>query len=123
MKPELLSVIPVLPTANLERDVAWYEEHTGFKTMYAANGYAVLRRGNIGIHLQWHADTPEDPLLGGSVARFSVKNLKILFEEFIERGTVTKEKWLANTPWQTNEFGFYDLNNNALIFLEDLMEE
>ncbi len=42
-KPELLAVIPVLPTSDLERDVAWYESHTGFKSLYADNGYAVLR--------------------------------------------------------------------------------
>jgi hypothetical protein len=24
-----------------------------------------------------------------------------------------------NTPWKTNEFGFYDLNNNAIFIVED----
>jgi hypothetical protein len=46
--------------------------------------YAVLYRENICLHLQWHADTPNDPLLGGSVIRIYVKNITALFNELEE---------------------------------------
>jgi len=59
--------------------------------------YAVLRRDNLYIHLQWHADTSEDPLLGGSVIKIFVNDINPVFEEFMERGTVTKEKLRLNT--------------------------
>jgi hypothetical protein len=26
-----------------------------------------------------------------------------------------------NTPWKTNEFGFYDLNNNSIFIMEDTL--
>ncbi|MCX6195122.1 MAG: hypothetical protein NTY55_00550 [Flavobacteriia bacterium] len=83
--------------------------------------YAVLYRENICIHLQWHSDTPEDPLPGGSVIRIYVKNINTLFNELLERGIVTKESLKINTPWKTNEFGFYDLNNNAIFIMEDAL--
>lgn len=119
MQTEFLNTIPVLPSADLERDIAWYKEKMGIEIFYADKMYAVLYRDKFCIHLQWHADTPEDPLLGGSVVRIYVKNIQPLFDELVKRGTVALEKFKADTPWQTNEFGFYDLNKNAIFIMED----
>lgn len=112
-------MIPVLPSQHIARDVAWYNEKLGFECLHSDDLYAVLYRENLMLHLQWHADTPDDPLLGGSVVRIYVKNIKPLFEEFVARGTVAPDKFRSNTAWKTNEFGFYDLNNNAIFVLED----
>ncbi|KYG71553.1 glyoxalase/bleomycin resistance/extradiol dioxygenase family protein [Roseivirga echinicomitans] len=120
MKTEILQIAPVLPSANIERDVKWYGEKAGFKLLSGDTMYAVLKRENIYVHLQWHADTDDDPLNGGSVMKIFVKNIQAIFEEFITRGTVTKEKLRLNTSWGTNEFGFYDLNNNAVFIVEDI---
>ena len=67
------------------------------------------------------ADSADDPLLGGSVIRIFVKNIMPVFDDFVQRGTVSKDKFRANTPWNTNEFGFYDLNNNAIFVVEDCL--
>lgn len=120
MRTEFLNIMPVLPSADIPRDVAWYQEKAGFEVLFAENMYAVLYRENICIHLQWHADTSDDPLLGGSVIRIAIKNIKPIFEEFVQRGTVSIDKFRPNTPWNTNEFGFYDLNNNAIFIMEDI---
>jgi len=120
MKTEFLEISPVLPSQDIDRDVDWYEAKVGFKLLHKDKMYAVLRRENLCIHLQWHADTEDDPLLGGSVIKIFVKNLQPIFDELVERTTVAKEKLRMNTPWQTNEFGFYDLNNNSVFFVEDI---
>jgi hypothetical protein len=117
---KFINIIPVLPSANIARDIAWYKEKTGFETHFSDNMYAVLYRDNLCIHLQWHADTPDDPLLGGSVIRIVVKNVESLFEEFVQRGAVSPNAFKANTPWGTNEFGFFDLNKNAIFVMEDI---
>lgn len=119
MKTKILSTIPVLPTADIERDIAWYNEKMGLETYFADKMYAILYRDKLILHLQWHADTDDDPLLGGSVVRIYVKNIKPLFDEFLERGTVTADKLRTNTPWKTHEFGFHDLNKNAIFIMED----
>ncbi|WP_339697917.1 glyoxalase/bleomycin resistance/extradiol dioxygenase family protein [uncultured Roseivirga sp.] len=119
MKTEILQVVSVLPSVNIERDVKWHAEKTGFHWISGDHMYAVLKRENIYLHLQWHADTEDDPLNGGSVIKVFVKNLQPIFDEFVSRGTVTKEKLRLNTAWGTNEFGFYDLNNNAIFIVED----
>ena len=118
MKTEFLGIIPVLPSTDIARDIAWYKEKAGFDTKFSDNMYAVLNRDTIYIHLQWHADNENDPLLGGSVIRIDVKNLQYLFDEFVQRGTVTHNDLKKNTLWNTNEFGFFDLNKNAIFIME-----
>lgn len=120
MSTELLNIEPVLPSQNIDRDVTWYEKHVGFTLVQKDYMYAVLKRDKLYIHLQWHADTDDDPLLGGSVIKIFVKNIQPVFEEFVKRGTINKDKLRLKTNWNTNEFGFYDLNKNAIFFVEDL---
>ena len=119
MLKNLIGITPVLPSQNIDRDVQWYQEKTGFYLVSKDNMYAVLKRDHLYLHLQWHADTEDDPLLGGSVVRIFVKSIDPLFDEFLERGTISKIKLRRNTPWGTHEFGFYDLNNNAIFIVQD----
>ena len=123
MSTKFLTITPVLPSSDISRDVTWYEKKTGFKVLFFDEMYAVLHRENLFIHLQWHADTKNDPLLGGSVIKVFVQNIKPLFEEFVEVGLVQRDKLHLNTPWHTNEFGFFDLNNNAIFFVEDVQAD
>ena len=119
MKTEFLEISPVLPSKNIARDVEWYERYVGFRLLHKDDMYAVMRRENLCIHLQWHADTEDDPLLGGSVIKIFVRNLGPIFQELVDRGTVQPGKLRLKTPWNTNEFGFYDLNKNSIFIVED----
>lgn len=119
-KTTLIAITPVLPSQDIPRDVQWYQDFVGFRAVHQDTMYAVLCRENLYLHLQWHADTEDDPLLGGSVIRIFVKNIHPIFAEFVQRGTVTPDKLRLATPWSTNEFGFYDLNNNAIFLAEDI---
>jgi hypothetical protein len=115
-----IEITPVLPSQDIRRDIAWHQKHTGFEPFFGDAMYAGLKRDALCIHLQWHADTDEDPLLGGSVIKIFVKDIQPLYEEFIRRGTIKKEKLRMNTLWGTHEFGFYDLNNNAIFIVQDI---
>jgi hypothetical protein len=120
MNTALLGFIPVLPSADITRDILWYKEKIGFSTYFADNRYAVLYRENLTLHLQWHAGTESDPLPEGAVIRVPVKNINPLFEECIQRGTITRDAFRLDTAWGTNEFGFYDLNKNCIFIMEDI---
>ena len=121
MSTELVKIIPVLESADIARDVAWYKEKTGFEVSFSHEKmYAGLYRGDLEIHLQWHAGTEGDPLSGGALTRIDVKNIKPLFEEFKQRGTVEDKDLRENTAWGTNEFAFADLNSNVIIISEDI---
>lgn len=116
----LLEISPVLPSQDINRDVDWYEHFAGFKLLHKDNMYAVMKRDNFCIHLQWHADTEDDPLLGGSVIKLFVRDIEPIFKEFVERKTIKPEKLRRDTAWKTHEFGFYDLNNNAIFVVQDV---
>lgn len=122
MTTEFITTVQVLPGVDIERDIKWYREQLGMEVHFADKMYAVLFRVNLWLHLQWHADTPDDPLPGGSVVRIYVKNIQPIFEELIQRGTVTEEKFRRKTPWHTNESGFYHLNKNAIFIMKDAGE-
>ncbi|HEX6170130.1 MAG TPA: VOC family protein [Chitinophagaceae bacterium] len=121
MSTELVKIIPVLESSDIDRDVKWYKEKTGFELSFLHEKmYAGLNRDGFEIHLQWHAGTKDDPMNGGAVIRIDVKYIKPLFEEFKRRGTVKEEDLRQNTPWGTNEFAFHDLNSNAIFISEDI---
>jgi uncharacterized glyoxalase superfamily protein PhnB len=121
MSTKLVKTIPVLESADIARDVAWYKEKTGFEISFSHEKmYAGLYREELEIHLQWHAGTKDDPMSGGAVIRIDVKNIKPLFEEFKLRGTVQEKDLKKNTPWGTNEFAFADPNSNVIIISEDI---
>ena len=121
MSTGFVKIIPVLESADIDRDVAWYKEKTGFELSFLHEKmYAGLYRDGFEIHLQWHAGTKDDPMNGGAVIRIDVKSIKALFEEFKQRGTVKEEELRQNTPWGTNEFAFHDLTSNAIWISEDI---
>ena len=121
MSTKLEKIIPVLESADIDRDVAWYKEKTGFEVSFLHEKmYAGLYRDGLEIHLQWHAGTEGDPLSGGAVTRITVKNIKPLFEEFRQRGTVNEKDLRERTSWGTTEFAFADLNSNVIFISEDI---
>uniref|UniRef100_UPI0040478A87 hypothetical protein n=1 Tax=Roseivirga sp. TaxID=1964215 RepID=UPI0040478A87 len=76
MKTHILEIVPVLPSQDIERDVAWYNKFVGFEKVGGDKMYAIMKREQLYVHLQWHADTEDDPLLGGSVMKIFVKNIQ-----------------------------------------------
>lgn len=116
------TIAPVIPVADMKRDVNWYLQYAGFQVLFANSMYAVLQRDEISMHLQWHADTPDDPLNGGSVVRIFVPDINPVFDEFVQRETITRDALKLNTAWHTHEFGFYDLNRNAIFIVQDMDE-
>lgn len=117
---KIKGIEPVLPSSDIESDIKWFNKHTGFKYSFGDDMYSGISRDGVCIHLQWHANNAEDPLLGGSVIKIFVEDIKPWFEEFVERKTIQPEKLRMNTPWGTHEFGFYDLNKNAIFIVQDV---
>src|SRR6185436_4914969 len=121
MTTKFLRIIPVLESADIDRDVAWYKEKAGFEVSFLHEKmYAGLYRDEFQVHLQWHAGTKDDPMNGGAVVRIDVNNIGPIFEEFKQRGTVKDNDFKANTPWGTNEFAFTDPNSNVIFISEDI---
>lgn len=118
MKSKINTIVPVLSTSDLERDIKWYDDYLGFKLNYLEEGYAVLNRDHLWIHLQFHYGDKEDPVYGTTI-KFFVDDIQEILSEMVKRGTITKDELRLNTSWNTHEFGFYDHNNNAIFFVQN----
>lgn len=119
MNDLITGIQPVLSSADLKRDIEWMTKFMGFDYAFGDEMYAGLVREKQCIHLQWHKGDNKDPLFPSSIKLF-VHDIKPLIAEFVERGTITPDKVRRNTPWGTHEFGFYDLNQNAIFIVQDL---
>jgi len=115
--------VPVLPSADIARDVKFYVEGLGFSEIFSDNLYALLRRQNLELHLQWHAGTPEDPLLGGSVVRLITEDVDAYYNVVVDQGVINANHTPKKTAWGTYEFGFYDLNKNAVFIVKKEEQE
>jgi len=120
---EFLYMSPVLASADVARDIIWYETKLGFKNVFDSTAYqtgpvdyAVVGRQNLYLHLQFQF--PKD--MTSTDIRFQVRNIKPLFEEFLEKALVTSKSMYWKTAWGTSEFGLFDLSGNRITFYEDL---
>lgn len=120
MDKNIIEIIPVLPSENIDRDTAWYVSKLGFEVVWSDKMYALIKKETISVHLQWHANTSEDPLLGGSVIRILVKDIYSIYQDLLNKKSISSDKLRLNTPWNTHEFGIFDLNQNAIFFVQNL---
>lgn len=118
-----LYINPVLASADVSRDIKWYEEQLGFKNVYDSSAYqdgpvdyAVVGRQDLYLHLQFQY--PKD--MTSTDVRFQVQNIEPLFEEYIKKGLLTPDKINRKTAWHTSEFAVKDPSGNRLTFFEDL---
>jgi catechol 2,3-dioxygenase-like lactoylglutathione lyase family enzyme len=99
---------------------AWYVERLGFTLLFVdaePARYAVLRRGDVEIHLQWHDVETFRASDGDAPAyRFLVDDPDALFAEVGPQDVLAPGAAVRDTPWGTREFGVYDPNGMALAF-------
>lgn len=110
---------PLLSTDDIKRDLEWFKKYMGFEYSFGDQTYAGVTRDGQCIHLQWHHNNADDPVLP-TVIKIFVDDINPYIEEFLGRGTITEDRIDRNTPWGTDEFGFYDLNKNAIYIVQDL---
>jgi catechol 2,3-dioxygenase-like lactoylglutathione lyase family enzyme len=122
-KTEFLYMIPVFASADVQRDVDWYEGKLGFKNIYDSSNYqqgpldyAVLERQGQILHLQFQF--PAD--MTSTDVKIEVRNIAPIYEEFLNSGVARPKSLILKTPWGTSEFGLFDLSGNRITFIEDI---
>jgi hypothetical protein len=116
---EFLSATPILASLDIARTVAFYEAKLGFTSLYAAqNEYAVLRKGNIGLHF-WAC---HDPAIAEATAcRIQVRGILALYEQCQREKIVHPNAALTAKPWGSLEFGIIDEDKNLITFYEEIV--
>ena len=116
-------VHPVLPTQDVRTAIRYYVDRLGFVLAFtdaeADPRYAGVRRDSVELHLQWH-DAEEWAAVERPMLRLVVSDVDALFAEFQDRDVFHAATTLRNTPWETREFAFYDVDGNGLTFYRDV---
>ncbi|MDH3651329.1 MAG: glyoxalase superfamily protein [Saprospiraceae bacterium] len=123
LETKFLHLSPVLASADILRDVRWYEEKLGFRNTFDSSNYqegkidyAVVGRQGLYLHLQFQY--PQD--MTSTDVRIQVKNIDPIFQAYLSKGVVIPEVMKRETVWGTNEFGLFDPSGNRITFFEDL---
>ncbi|WP_421773192.1 glyoxalase/bleomycin resistance/extradiol dioxygenase family protein [Gracilimonas sp.] len=118
-----LNISPVLPANDIKAEIDFFER-LGFENVYDSLNYsdkldyAVLHRDGQNIHLQFQFESDMPDESNAQQIKIWVTDLDSLESEFKEKGFPIKRR--NNTPWGTNELGFYSPAHNAIIFVQDL---
>jgi len=130
------SAIPVLPVSDISRLAEFYSRTMSFAIAYTNEGYAVLARDDIQIHLwlagdeTWRTRSTGTPLESGAESflagtascRVLVDGLEALYEEFKAKGIVHPNGHLADKPYGLTEFSILDADNNLVTFFRPTAE-
>ncbi len=114
---KIVGVIPILPSSDVERSVAFYVERLGF-TVLSEYGeppfYALVQRGPMELHIS----LVEDISIALQVQiRFLVENVGPIFEEFRTAGAPIVQG-LEAKPWGTREFAVHDPDGVCIVVFE-----
>jgi hypothetical protein len=126
MTAALQSVHPVLASNDVTLSIEFFQRlgfGEAFRDEPIEPKYAVVRRDNVELHIQWAASDQWSDTIDRPVYRFLVTDVDALYEEFINAGCIDTESskcspWArpADTPWGTREFHIRDPGQNGLQF-------
>lgn len=128
----LLQAIPALPATDIARSAAFYRDQLGFTIDVLEDGFAILRRDGVEIHLwaagdeSWRTRSGGSPvesgaesfLAGTASCRVGILGVDELYKDLEPRGIVHPNGHVQDTEWGTREFGVLDLEGNLLTFFE-----
>lgn len=132
----LRGAVPALPVRDVGAGVAHYVDRFGFEAVHTEDGFAVLARGDVVLHLwgstdeSWRSrkDLAERPIRSGAESflsgtascRIEVTGVDALFAELEPQGVLhpVAEGGVTSTDFGTREFATLDLAGNLLTFFE-----
>lgn len=128
----LLSAIPALPVKHIGRSVEFYRDKLGFAPRHEEDGFAILSRDAVELHLwaaadeQWRARAGPSPVVSGAESfiagtascRVAVVGVDALHRSLEPLGILHPNAHLATKSWGTREFGVLDPDRNLITFFE-----
>lgn len=132
VRTKMVQAIPALPVTDINRSAAFYRDQLGFIIDVEEAGFAILRHGDVEIHLwaatddSWETRTNPSPILSGAESflagtascRVGTVDVGELYADVQPRGIVHPNGHLEDTSWGTREFGVLDPDGNLITFFE-----
>ncbi len=110
------SIAPRFAVGNLAQALAFYEQ-LGFAATYQDEGFAIVERDGINLHL----NPSEEPPTRHSVCWIGMTNIEALYQEYLPTNAIASP--LVAQPWGLKEFSICDPFRNLLLFAESIPEE
>jgi uncharacterized glyoxalase superfamily protein PhnB len=116
----LTRVAPELPTANLQKALAYFEQKLGFRVAMQMpdRGYAIIERDGVAIHFFQDGAAEHSPV---GIHIFT-PDLEALYTEFQQSG-VNFSQGILRKPWGNRDFRVRDEFGNEIKFTERLADE
>lgn len=116
-----IAVNPVIPVRDMDQALRFDEEQLGFRKVFDdASGpgarIAYAAAGSVCTSRRWHRTKIRRCRSFASTSRTSSRSTN----RAAPRVSSPPGGRLGSKPWETKEFGLYDLNQAALVFYEDL---
>jgi catechol 2,3-dioxygenase-like lactoylglutathione lyase family enzyme len=112
--------IPILASLNEVETIKFYTEKLGFTFHNSWDGYLILSRDGVNIHL-WPTNDVEIPKNTGCYVR--VTEVEKLYAEYLPQGVVHPNGPLKEMPWQMKQFSILDNNGNIIHFGESTADD
>ena len=116
----LTRVAPELPTANLQKALAYFEQKLGFRVAMQMpdRSYAIVERDGVAIHLFQDGAEKHSPV---GIHIFT-GDLEALYAEFQQSGVIFSQE-IVRKPWGNRDFRVRDEFGNEIKFTEPLEDE
>ncbi len=133
---KMIKSIPALPVIDIKKATDFYKTKLGFSVPHQDEGFAIVTRDNVEIHLWASNDESwrdygekiltrpiisgaESFLAGTASCRIEVNGIDELYEEYKKQDVLhNPETVVTKEPWGTQEFHVVDLHRNLLTFYE-----
>jgi len=115
----LKSAVPILASLNAEETIKFYTDKLGFTLNNNWDGYVILSRDEITMHL-WPCKDPEIPKATGCY--INVNEVEKLYDEYKQTGVVHPNGPLKEMPWKMKQFSILDNNGNIIHFGEEMKD-
>ena len=112
--PTFLEIAPRFVVRDLEQALAFYER-LSFQTTYHDEGFAIVARDQVSLHLNPNPDLPPGK---SSVCWIASTDIDALYQQYLP--AQARQAPLQTQPWGFKEFSMRDPSGNLLIFAEHL---
>jgi len=115
-QPTFESIAPRFVVGDMEQALAFYGQ-LGFQTTYHDEGFAIIERDGINLHLNAFDEPPKSH----SVCWIGVTNIEALYQQYLPTNAVQSP--LEAKPWGLKEFFVRDPFRNLILFAERIPKD
>jgi catechol 2,3-dioxygenase-like lactoylglutathione lyase family enzyme len=129
---KMLRAIPALPVRDVTRSSVFYRDQLGFTLLHKEDGFAIVQRDTVELHLwaasdeDWRTREGASPVVSGAESfiagtascRVGVEGVDALHEQLHPLDILHPKGQLSDTAWGTREFAVIDPDNNLISFYE-----